>query len=227
MIEIINNNRPALTAAQAGNWSLCASTLASDLIDVTNDTGWKLGDISDRWGDEAAAIVSGTVDAIGASNPLAKAAFIALLSEDGLRLHTPERQAMIDEWAAIGYNGTPWSDELRNGIKALGVQRMSKWKAGTGSDPTAESVQAVYESSQVQVYDKKALLLSVNRRSDGKTSVNLILRNVGLTNAGVEANGDKKVVSVADTTNPHTDASAQKLIDSITAAIETYIAENE
>ena len=226
MIEIINNNRPALTAAQAGNWSLCASTLASDMIDVVDDTGWKLGDISDRWGDQAAAIVSGTVDAIGANNPLAKAAFLALLSEDGLRLHTPERQAMIDQWAAIGYNGTPWSDELRDGIKALGVQRMSKWKAATGTDPTAESVQTTYESAQVQVYNKKALSLSINRRPSGQTSINTVLRNVGLTNGGAEAYGDKKVIVVADATNPHSDPSAQKLIDSITAAIEVYILEN-
>lgn len=227
MIEIINNNRAALTAAQAGNWSLCASTLASDMIDVIDDTGWKLGDISDRWGDEAANIVYGTVDAIAPSYPLAKAALTALLSDDGLRLHTPERQAMIDQWAAIGYNGTPWSDELRDGIKALGVQRMSKWKQSTGTDPTAESVQAVYEAAQVNVYDKRSLLLSVNRRSDGKTSISARLHHLGTTVGGDVSTGQVDTLNVADTTQPQNNSRDQEFVDAIVVAIEAYIAGGE
>lgn len=224
MLQLINDNPAALAAAQAGNWSACVSALNSDTVTVRDETGWKLGDISDRWGDDAARVVSGTLDTAGQSDPLAKAAWTALLSEDGLRLHTDDRQTLINQLATIGWNGQAWSDELRDGIKSLGVQTVSRWKQATGTEPTEQAVQTTWEAGQVNTFDRHALQLSVNRRGNGKLSLNAILRQVGTTAGGADVDGSKSVLAVADASAPRDDPREQALVDAITAAVEAYIA---
>ena len=84
----------ALTDAQAGNWSAVATTLNAQTVEVRNAKSWTMADLITLLGPESAAVIGGTIQAAGATNPIFAGAWLAL-NITGLQLHTDERQAMI------------------------------------------------------------------------------------------------------------------------------------
>ena len=127
---------------QIPNWqTLTPEEIRSYLLAtewVPNPQAVTVAHITAAVGLETGALVVGTVDAAGASNPLLRSSFVAL-STTGMQLHTPERQGMIDMLAAAG----SWPDVVRDAIKALGGSMVPRWQTlGYQSEPTIESIHA-------------------------------------------------------------------------------------
>jgi hypothetical protein len=132
LINLIKTH--ALAEAQSGDWSAVAAILNALTVEVRNPKSWTFADLIGLVGAEGAALVGGTIQAAGATNPIFDSAWIAL-SVTGLQLHTNERQQMIDGLAVAGN----WPDQLRDTVKAAGLSYTSL------SDATAEQCQAAWE----------------------------------------------------------------------------------
>lgn len=109
-------NEHALADAQAGDWSAVAATLNAQTVEVRNPKSWTMADLIGLVEAQGAALVGGTIQAAGASNPIFAGAWIAL-NVTGLQLHTDERQQMIDGLAAAG----KWPPELAAAVKSAGL----------------------------------------------------------------------------------------------------------
>ena len=133
LIDLIKTH--CMSDAQAANWSAVAATLNANTVEVRNPKSWTFADLIGLVGAEGAALVGGTIQAAGASNPIFASAWIAL-SVTGLQLHSDERQAMIDGLAVAG----SWPNDLTNAVKAAGVTYTSL----AGSTVTAEQCEAVW-----------------------------------------------------------------------------------
>jgi hypothetical protein len=105
-----------LSDAKPGNWEAVAATLNARTVIVRNPKSWTFADLIGLVGVEGAALIGGTIQAAGASNPIFASAWIAL-SVAGLQLHSDDRQQMIDELASAG----SWPDQLRDTVKSAGV----------------------------------------------------------------------------------------------------------
>ena len=114
LIEAIKTH--ALTAAQAGDWSAVAATLNAQTVEVRNDKSWTMADLITLLGAESAAVIGGTIQAAGVTNPIFAGAWLAL-NITGLQLHTDERQAMIAGLA----DAAGWPAELRAAALAAGL----------------------------------------------------------------------------------------------------------
>lgn len=139
LIDLIKTH--CLTDAQAGNWSAVAATLNAQTVVVRNPKSWTFADLIGLVGAEGAALVGGTIQAAGATNPIFASAWIAL-SITGLQLHTDERQQMINGLAMAGN----WPDQLRDVVKGAGVTCTSL----AGETVTAEQCQTAYETDALQ-----------------------------------------------------------------------------
>lgn len=106
----------ALDEAVAGAWDTVAAKLNALTTETRNTRSWTLSDLIAMAGVDAAALVGGTLQAAGASNPIFAGAWIAL-NVTGLQLHTDERQAMIDMLATAG----AWPDAVKSIVKSAGV----------------------------------------------------------------------------------------------------------
>ena len=115
LIDLIKSH--CLSDAQSGNWSAVAATLNAPTVIVRNPKSWTFADLIGLVQPEGAALVGGTIQAAGTTNPIFASAWIAL-SVTGLQLHTDERQQMIDGLAVAGN----WPDQLRDAVKAAGVR---------------------------------------------------------------------------------------------------------
>jgi hypothetical protein len=151
-------------------------------------------------------------------NPRVIAAYQAM-AFDGIDLSDPQVQEMLPLLAEAG----AWPEGLVHRVQAKGVTIVSKAEAATGVEPTADAVQVAYESSKVHTFDKKSVLLSVNRRANGKAAVSVRVTEIGTTAGGADAKGQSTVVSVADSSVPHADAKVQALLTAINAAIDSYV----
>lgn len=136
LIDLIKNH--ALDEAQAGDWSAVAAILNAPTVEVRNTKSWTMADLITLLGAESAAIVGGTIQAAGATNPIFDGAWLAL-NITGLQLHTDERQAMIDGLAVAG----EWSPELTAAVKASGLSYTVL------SEATAEECEAAWETDQI------------------------------------------------------------------------------
>jgi len=125
----------ALADAQAGNWSAVAKTLNAQTVEVRNPKSWTMADLISLLGVESAAVVGGTIQAAGASNPIFAGAWIAL-NVTGLQLHTDERQAMIAGLATAG----SWPSGLATAVKSAGLTYTSL----AGSVVTAADCQSAW-----------------------------------------------------------------------------------
>jgi hypothetical protein len=114
LIDLIKTH--ALAEAQAGNWAGVAAILNAPNVELRNPKSWTMADLITLLGAESAAVVGGTIQAAGATNPIFDGAWLAL-NITGLQLHTDERQAMIDGLAAAGN----WPDQLRDTVKAAAL----------------------------------------------------------------------------------------------------------
>ena len=130
----------ALADAQAGNWSAVAKTLNAQTVEVRNPKSWTMADLISLLGVESAAVVGGTIQAAGASNPIFAGAWIAL-NVTGLQLHTDERQAMIAGLA----DAAGWPSELKAAALAAGLTYTSL----AGNPVTADECEAAYESARL------------------------------------------------------------------------------
>ncbi|MBX3444276.1 MAG: hypothetical protein KF774_17875 [Planctomyces sp.] len=136
MILDFLQQQPVLASAPAAT---VLAALNAATIEVVHPRAYTAGDLVAKLGAENAAIVLGTLDAAGQQNPILKAAWVGL-STLGISLHTPDRQAMIDGLAAAG----EWPGELRDAVKALGVEHRTPWQQFAGEEPlpTVEEIAA-------------------------------------------------------------------------------------
>jgi hypothetical protein len=114
LIDIIKAN--ALAAAQAGDWSAVAAILNAQTVEVRNENSWTMADLITLLGAESAAVIGGTIQAAGVTNPIFAGAWLAL-NITGLQLHTDERQAMISGLA----DAAGWPAELKAAALAAGL----------------------------------------------------------------------------------------------------------
>jgi hypothetical protein len=136
LISLIREH--ALTDAQAGNWSAVAATLNAQTVEVRNPKSWTMADLITLLGAESAAVVGGTIQAAGATNPIFSGAWLAL-NITGLQLHTDERQAMIAGLA----DAAGWPSGLKAAALAAGLSYTSL----AGDTVTADKCQSAWESS--------------------------------------------------------------------------------
>jgi 3-deoxy-D-manno-octulosonic-acid transferase len=139
LIDLIKTH--TLEAAQAGNWSAVAATLNAQTVEVRNDKSWTMADLITLLGAESAAVIGGTIQAAGASNPIFAGAWLAL-NITGLQLHTDERQAMIAGLA----DAAGWPAELKAGALAAGLTYTSL----AGEAVTAEECESTYGTDRLQ-----------------------------------------------------------------------------
>ena len=114
LIDLIKAH--CLSDAQAGNWSAVAATLNAQTVEVRNDKSWTMADLITLLGAESAAVIGGTIQAAGASNPIFAGAWLAL-NITGLQLHSDERQQMIAGLA----DAAGWPAELTAAALAAGL----------------------------------------------------------------------------------------------------------
>jgi len=114
LIDLIKTH--ALASAQASDWAAVASTLNAQTVEVRNPKSWTMADLITLVGAEGAALVGGTIQAAGVTNPIFSGAWLAL-NITGLQLHTDERQVMIAGLA----DAAGWPIELTAAVKAAGL----------------------------------------------------------------------------------------------------------
>jgi hypothetical protein len=141
LIDIIKTH--ALANVQAGNWTAVAATLNAQTVEVRNPKSWTMADLITLLGPESAAVVGGTIQAAGVTNPIFAGAWLAL-NITGLQLHTDERQAMIAGLA----DAAGWPIELKAAALSAGLTYTSL------SDATAEECEVAW------VLDLKSLALA-------------------------------------------------------------------
>jgi hypothetical protein len=131
----------ALADAQAGNWPAVAATLNAQTVEVRNSKSWTMADLISLLGPESAAVVGGTIQAAGVSNPIFAGAWLAL-NITGLQLHTDERQTMITGLA----DAAGWPSELKVAALSAGLTYTSL----AGSEVTAAECQSAFETDRLQ-----------------------------------------------------------------------------
>jgi hypothetical protein len=131
LIDLIKTH--ALQAAQAGDFAAVATVLNAPTVEVRNPKSWTMADLITLLGAESAAVVGGTIQAAGASNPIFAGAWLAL-NITGLQLHSDERQAMIAGLATAA----GWPAELKAAALAAGLTYTSL------SDATADDCQSAW-----------------------------------------------------------------------------------
>ena len=137
LIDIIKTH--ALASAQTGDWTAVAATLNAQTVEVRNPKSWTMADLITLLGAESAAVIGGTIQAAGATNPIFAGAWIAL-NVTGLQLHSDERQAMIAGLA----QAAGWPSELTAAALAAGLTHTSL------SDATAAECQSAFETDRLQ-----------------------------------------------------------------------------
>ena len=138
LIDIIKTN--ALAAAQAGDFAAVAATLNAQTVEVRNPKSWTMADLITLLGAESAAVIGGTIQAAGATNPIFAGAWLAL-NITGLQLHTDERQQMISGLA----DAAGWPGELKTAALSAGLTYTSL----AGSTVTAAECEAAWESDLI------------------------------------------------------------------------------
>jgi hypothetical protein len=139
LIELIKTH--ALAAAQAGDWSAVAATLNAQTVEVRNDKSWTMADLITLLGPESAAVIGGTIQTAGSTNPIFAGAWLAL-NITGLQLHTDERQAMIAGLA----DAAGWPAELKAAALAAGLTYTSL----AGETVTADDCQKAWTVSETR-----------------------------------------------------------------------------
>ena len=139
LIDLIKTH--ALAAAQAGDWAAVAATLNAQTVEVRNPKSWTMADLITLLGAESAAVIGGTIQAAGVTNPIFAGAWLAL-NITGLQLHTDERQAMITGLA----DAAGWPGELKAAALSAGLTYASL----AGSTVTAEQCESTYETDRLQ-----------------------------------------------------------------------------
>jgi hypothetical protein len=152
----------ALADAEDGDFAAVAATLSARTLAVENTKSWTMSDLINLVGPESAALIGGTIQAAGASNPIFAGAWIAL-NVTGLQLHTDERQAMIDGLAAAG----SWPAELTAAVKAAGVTYTSL----AGRDVTAEECEAEWKKSQLHAIVDDRYQSYVEKHNSAKSGI--------------------------------------------------------
>lgn len=139
LIDLIKTH--TLAAAQAGNWSAVAATLNAQTVEVRNPKSWTMADLITLLGAESAAVIGGTIQAAGVTNPIFAGAWLAL-NITGLQLHTDERQAMISGLA----DAAGWPAGLKAAALAAGLTYTSL----AGSTVTAAECQSAWAVDSLQ-----------------------------------------------------------------------------
>jgi hypothetical protein len=169
LVDLIKTHANA--DAEAGDWVSVASTLNAQTVEVRNAKSWTMADLIGLVGAEGAALVGGTIQAAGSTNPIFAGAWIAL-NVTGLQLHSDERQAMIAGLATAG----SWPGGLTVAVKSAGLTYTSL----AGSVVTAAECQSAYDDAKLEsdwvtaqnaninaaVHDRVALVAALRLSAD-------------------------------------------------------------
>ena len=222
---VINGNAAAKSACESGDWSSAVAALLADTVEVKDPELRSARWVMREFSGQADGMSAGTTEADvilatlqGSTNPRVVAAYQSMTA-DGIDMSDDQVQAMLPLLAQAG----GWPAGLVDRVQAVGVQVKSQAEAVTGSVPTAAEVQVAFESLAVDTYDRKSVLLSVNRKASGKASLSIRVTEVGTTAGGADAKGASDVLGIADTSVPQADARVQALVAAINAAIDSYI----
>lgn len=158
-------NTHASTAAAAGDWATVAETLNALRQVVTDETHWTLGLIQShpQLGIDVARAIAAAVKTAAQTDPLMEGVMLAM-STTGLQLHTPARQAMIEQIAA----GLP--QESIEAVKSLGVRYQSlAEKSGLGT-VTADQCRDAFREAVLQARIINATALANERLQATQTA---------------------------------------------------------
>jgi hypothetical protein len=173
LIDLIKTH--ALAAAQAGDWAAVAATLNAQTVEVRNAKSWTMADLITLLGAESAAVIGGTIQAAGVTNPIFAGAWLAL-NITGLQLHTDERQQMIAGLA----DAAGWPSELKAAALAAGLTYTSL----AGDIATAEQCQAVWDADAL-----------ATKRQDWRTRFDAAMNTLGTSE---QAAGIADLRTIAD-----------------------------
>lgn len=134
-------NQHALADATAGKWDAVAAILNAPAVEVRNPKSWTMADLITLLGAESAAVIGGTIQAAGVTNPIFAGAWLAL-NITGLQLHTDERQAMIAGLA----DAAGWPAGLKAAALAAGLTYTSL----AGETVTAAECQKAWTVSETR-----------------------------------------------------------------------------
>lgn len=141
----------ASPGATAGDWAAVASALNAANVLYRDATPLTYARVRDLLGEPARQAVAATLRAIAASQSqlageMADVHLVMLNEQIGLRIDTDDRQSVIDQIATAG----GWSDQLRDGVKRLGVRVISVAEAAGYPPVTAVQCQAVWTAEQIR-----------------------------------------------------------------------------
>lgn len=172
LAELIRTH--ALTDAEAGNWAAVAAILNTPTVEVRNQKSWTMADLITLLGAESAAVIGGTIQTAGVSNPIFAGAWLAL-NITGLQLHTDERQQMITGLA----QAAGWPAGLTAAALAAGLTYTSL----AGEVVTAEQCEAAWAASELQ-----------SKKEDWRTRFDAAMNTVG-TSEQADGIADLRVIA--------------------------------
>lgn len=221
LIEAIKSSVAATAAANAQDWTECSRLLTVKDIASRNPEAMTYARLGAELGDDARALVAGTIRAIiAAGGPsageLADAHSVLLNEAGGIRIDSDARQAMLDEVAAVG----SWPAELLTAIKEGGVVYQSIASQAGLSDTACgasdcEGAWQIWNSEVTSVVQEVSLSLS---KSSGGLSVVLRTTPSYMVDGYVKSTGE----SVNAISGQAMSADAQTCIDAIVAALDAY-----
>lgn len=144
--------------AESGNWKGAANKLNAITATAVDSRPWTIGDLASTIGQAEAAIVAYTIEKAGVGdNPQASLMRTLLIgiSTSGVSLHSPDRQAAIDNLALAG----GWPAELTKAVKEAGVKTVPRF------DPpvTEQDVKTLWEESKIEQRITNAVALARER----------------------------------------------------------------
>lgn len=165
-----------LAEVESGDYAGAVAKLNAKTISVRNPKLWTIGDLSAAIGTEGAAVVAYTIEKAGIGDSpqaaLFRGAFLAV-NNNGIQLHTDERQTMIDQLAA----GGGWSDSLKNAVKAAGVTYHSVMSSNNLSDVTEEQVKTAYETYLAEIAAEQDRQSKINQKNEMIQLVNSLFNS--------------------------------------------------
>lgn len=149
-MTIIHAVPEARIAAESGHFVDCAAAMNAATVVMRDKTPLTYTLIRSRLGEAARVTVANTLRTIAASeSSLAGEVSDAhsLMLGSGMEIDIDERQAQIDQIAAVG----GWSSELRDGIKQIGKRLVSPAQQAGYGTMSAAQCQAIWTAEQIRL----------------------------------------------------------------------------
>jgi hypothetical protein len=147
----------AQTEFDSGDDDAVAKVLNARSVIVSDATLYTSKKLVEVLGDlEAYRLVAGTIAAAAAADPLVADAQ-GWLRSSGIDFSDPKTQKLIDQLAAVG----KWPDDVRDRIKAIGIQTVSPASQLLGRDVTAGEI-VEYRKASILSAARAAIAAATN-----------------------------------------------------------------